>query len=309
MSKYILCLSAVWLMVAPPLSAQEDDAKAKQQQSADASDDQQDESPKARLRQLKKDQANQRQEMNKRMSEARKEMDMSDREAFMEAMEKIQEEMKGESDRIFNEMLEVAAMADEDAKTSMNAIGILLQEADAKQQEKAGKLLVMHHANNDKVVGVLSGIRMPTQAAHDMFTAIIEKTESDDIRAKTSYGLINFLAQASEMAPMFSDNPQIAKTYPEMAEFMKSDLVSGMNEEGMIEQMKELADKYGDVELDDGNTISKMVARKIKVMEVRAMVGVGKVAPEIAGPDIDGEDFKLTDYRGKVVMLDFWGDW
>jgi peroxiredoxin len=32
-------------------------------------------------------------------------------------------------------------------------------------------------------------------------------------------------------------------------------------------------------------------------------------APEIAGEDIDGKKFKLSDYRGKVVLLDFWGNW
>ena len=36
---------------------------------------------------------------------------------------------------------------------------------------------------------------------------------------------------------------------------------------------------------------------------------VGKVALEIKGEDLDGVAFKLTDYRGKVVLLDFWGDW
>ena len=36
---------------------------------------------------------------------------------------------------------------------------------------------------------------------------------------------------------------------------------------------------------------------------------VGKKAPEIAGEDIDGNAMKLSDYRGKVVVLDFWGDW
>jgi cytochrome oxidase Cu insertion factor (SCO1/SenC/PrrC family) len=36
---------------------------------------------------------------------------------------------------------------------------------------------------------------------------------------------------------------------------------------------------------------------------------VGRVAPEIEGEDIDGEKFKLSDYRGKVVLLDFWGNW
>jgi hypothetical protein len=36
---------------------------------------------------------------------------------------------------------------------------------------------------------------------------------------------------------------------------------------------------------------------------------VGMLAPEIEGPDLDGVQFKLSDYRGKVVMLDFYGDW
>lgn len=36
---------------------------------------------------------------------------------------------------------------------------------------------------------------------------------------------------------------------------------------------------------------------------------VGQEAPEIEGKDLDGVEFKLSDYRGKVVMLDFYGDW
>jgi hypothetical protein len=36
---------------------------------------------------------------------------------------------------------------------------------------------------------------------------------------------------------------------------------------------------------------------------------VGNLAPEIEGEDIERRTFKLSDYRGKVVMLDFWGHW
>ena len=36
---------------------------------------------------------------------------------------------------------------------------------------------------------------------------------------------------------------------------------------------------------------------------------VGSQAPEIEGQDVDGETFRLSDYRGKVVLLDFWGHW
>ena len=36
---------------------------------------------------------------------------------------------------------------------------------------------------------------------------------------------------------------------------------------------------------------------------------LGQLAPEIVGEDIDGKPIKLSDYHGKVVMLDFWGHW
>ncbi len=38
-------------------------------------------------------------------------------------------------------------------------------------------------------------------------------------------------------------------------------------------------------------------------------LGVGKPVAEITAPDIDGNVFSLSDYRGKVVMLNFWGNW
>ena len=35
----------------------------------------------------------------------------------------------------------------------------------------------------------------------------------------------------------------------------------------------------------------------------------GLAAAEIAGADLDGAPLRLSDYRGSVVVLDFWGDW
>jgi thiol-disulfide isomerase/thioredoxin len=32
----------------------------------------------------------------------------------------------------------------------------------------------------------------------------------------------------------------------------------------------------------------------------------GRAAPDIRGTDADGQSFQLSDYRGKVVLLDFW---
>jgi hypothetical protein len=55
---------------------------------------------------------------------------------------------------------------------------------------------------------------------------------------------------------------------------------------------------------------SKALQREIRsAIDLREKFGVGNIAPEIEGQDLDGVAFKLSDYRGKVIFLDFWGDW
>ena len=55
------------------------------------------------------------------------------------------------------------------------------------------------------------------------------------------------------------------------------------------------------------NTTLGEVARRA-LFGIRHL-SVGRVAPEIEGEDIFGRKFKLSDYRGKVVLLTFWGHW
>jgi peroxiredoxin len=38
-------------------------------------------------------------------------------------------------------------------------------------------------------------------------------------------------------------------------------------------------------------------------------LAVGQTAPEIQGEDLNGKRMKLSDFRGKVVLLMFWGSW
>lgn len=52
--------------------------------------------------------------------------------------------------------------------------------------------------------------------------------------------------------------------------------------------------------------IATQAKKDLQDSEVR---GIGKITPEIKGEDIDAKEFKISDYRGKVVLLDFWGHW
>jgi hypothetical protein len=55
---------------------------------------------------------------------------------------------------------------------------------------------------------------------------------------------------------------------------------------------------------------SPYLEREIKSgIGIREQFSIGMVAPDIVGIDLDGEAFKLSDEKGRVLFVDFWGDW
>ena len=68
---------------------------------------------------------------------------------------------------------------------------------------------------------------------------------------------------------------------------------------------EEAADKYAGVKTAFDGTVGKKA--RCELFDLR-FLSVGKAAPEVEGTDQDGRHFKLSDYRGKVVLLDFWSE-
>ena len=75
---------------------------------------------------------------------------------------------------------------------------------------------------------------------------------------------------------------------------------------GEAEKLYEkVVEEFADAEVR-GKPLSEMAEGELFVIRNLA---VGKEAPEIEGEKADGKPFKLSDYRGKVVVLDFFGHW
>jgi peroxiredoxin len=65
--------------------------------------------------------------------------------------------------------------------------------------------------------------------------------------------------------------------------------------------------------------LARLEALALSRPELGALIGeasyavksltIGKVAPDIEGLDLDGRPFRLSDFRGKVVVLTFSGEW
>jgi hypothetical protein len=75
--------------------------------------------------------------------------------------------------------------------------------------------------------------------------------------------------------------------------------------EAALTLLRDVKAKYADVAWWRGTLGQKADS---DIFEVEHL-GIGKEAPEITGEDLDGKPMKLSDFRGKVVVLDFWGDW
>ena len=67
--------------------------------------------------------------------------------------------------------------------------------------------------------------------------------------------------------------------------------------------LRRASDEFGDVKVAVGGTVGGKAQVELDDL---LHLSVGQVAPEIEGEDQDGKRFKLSDYRGKVVLLDFW---
>lgn len=87
-------------------------------------------------------------------------------------------------------------------------------------------------------------------------------------------------------------------------------LASWLHGQGRDEEAKKLFDEvvknFAAVKTARGGTLG--AAARHDIFEIEHL-SIGKVAPNITGIDEDGKKFQLNDYRGKVVLLDFWGEW
>jgi hypothetical protein len=140
-------------------------------------------------------------------------------------------------------------------------------------------------------IGTLCTIlaRNESLAAEKALRIIGEKSPDRNVQGLACYNLGKHLAERAEKA-------RIAKKHQEADSLTKE-------AEKALEQV---AAKYADVKYGRTSTLGDAVKGELYEMK---HLGVGMTVPEIDGEDIDGQKFKLSDYRGKVILLDFWGHW
>jgi hypothetical protein len=150
---------------------------------------------------------------------------------------------------------------------------------------KAMDLVLAHHVDKPKVGELCLGlIYSSSPQAVKLLRSVLEKNKNHDAQGMAAFGLASYLKNNAERSTGTDDAK--AKEAERLFERVEKD--------------------FGDVKSRFGKNLSALA--KGELFEIRNLV-IGKEAPDIQGQDVEGKSFKLSDYRGKVVVLDFWGNW
>jgi hypothetical protein len=122
--------------------------------------------------------------------------------------------------------------------------------------------------------------------------------------------LAHFLVNRVQRLDLIREQPELAKEFGELFGEEYLEELQWQDRTRVIREAESLFERastqYGDLKLPEGGTVDEKA--RAELFEIRHLV-VGKEAPEIVGEDQDGKRLKLSDYRGKVVLLDFWSEY
>jgi peroxiredoxin len=154
--------------------------------------------------------------------------------------------------------------------------------------KKALALVIEHHAANAKVKDVLPAA-LALEGGDKLLAAVLNKATDKEVRAValvTRGGVL--MKQADEEEDDEKKQEELAKAAIELFE----------------RAVKEAPEaKIGT------STVAKVAATRIESAKAITALAVGKPAPDVESLLLDGKKTKLSDYKGKVVLLDVWATW
>jgi hypothetical protein len=197
----------------------------------------------------------------------------------------IRKEMAGLTQKFAKQYLDLAEQHPKDPVAAQALVQVLMTGRGTPEAAKAADLIVKNRIYEPAVIQVLPMVtRMGAPYAERMLRGAAEHAKSNDDRGRATFALAQFVKDRAERA-----RGDAAKKLEAEAEKL----------------FETVMEKYADVKSGRGTLGA---AAKPELFEMKNLA-IGKTAPDIEGEDVDGVKFKLSDYRGKVVMLDFWGHW
>src|SRR5262245_12465452 len=157
-----------------------------------------------------------------------------------------------------------------------------------KEIEAAVGLIAEHHAGNPKVKELLLPAAMLGDSGERLLKAVAEKGANQELKSIATFIRGYKIAQSIEDE---EDEKKIASMVAEAR--------------GLIEQ----AVKDAPTARIGRTTIGEIGKSELESLRTVTLLSIGKPAPEVETTTLEGKKVKLSDYKGKVVLLDIWATW
>jgi len=173
--------------------------------------------------------------------------------------------------------------------------------------KKAYDNLFANHLNDEALKTICMGLSYSTPGpqVESRLNLLMEKSPHDSVKASAIFALASYLHRLESTRQYLADNPDVDGFDEEAITYLNEREVEPMAIEALYQT---LISDYPKLKPREGSKRTYQSMAESALFEMHSLA-VGKVVPEIEGDDLDGVSFKLSDYRGKVVVLDFWGDW
>jgi hypothetical protein len=204
--------------------------------------------------------------------------------------EKVLDQYKGLVNKYSGRFLDFAKKNEKDPVAFDALVWIMQNQRGSPSSpavNEAMGILADKHVGSEKMGQVAQALgEFETPMAEPLLKAILEKNPNRAIQGQACLSLGYYFKNRSEAET--TTKSDVDKLQKEAEKYL--DLAGA---------------KYADVKYGR-DTVGP--AAKNTLFELQHLA-LGKTSPEIEGKDSGGKEFKLSDYRGKVVVLDFWASW
>jgi hypothetical protein len=195
--------------------------------------------------------------------------------------------------------------------TALTALTWLIEESRSEtDRDQAIAAIAKDHLESPSLASLCSTLGENQQIGTDLLELLVTSNPDRNVKGRALYAIASHRLESARTARRLKGEPaEGIETYKKFlgptrtAELLRLDPAEADTEAaGYLERVIR---EFGDVKARN-TTLESLATADLR--ELRELT-VGKVAPEIAAEDLDGVAFRLSDYRGKVVLLDFWGNW
>jgi peroxiredoxin len=180
------------------------------------------------------------------------------------------------------------------------------------RSERAIAIMAIDHVRDERMGDVCQQISdfFHLPAAEKLIRTVLDQNPSRTAKGLACHALAQYLNYQAHIAGRLRGNPDWIPNFEQsrgkdrIGTFMREKDPNTLKEEA-AKFLERAISEYGDVRYGQ-RTLAEVAEGEL--FDLRQLK-IGEVAPEIDGEDTDGKRLKLSDYRGKVVVLTFSGNW